>query len=99
MSKFLGTNANRCNIPIPRQIESVKIRMLKRSFVKPRLEPILLLAASLGPFPHVVGRYAMDPDGMSYLDLGQSFFRRTGPMQSMPIGVPCILDYGALLGV
>jgi hypothetical protein len=51
--------------------------MLKRSFVKPRLEPILLLASlALGLFHTWLGRYAMDPDGMSYLDLGQSFFRR-----------------------
>lgn len=51
--------------------------MLKRFFVRPRLEPVLLLASiALGFFHTWLGRYAMDPDGMSYLDLGQSFFRR-----------------------
>lgn len=50
--------------------------MQKRPFVRPRLEPILLLASlALGFFHTWLGRYAMDPDGMSYLDLGQSFFR------------------------
>lgn len=51
--------------------------MLNRSFPKPPLERILALATlALGLFHTWLGRYAMDPDGMSYLDVGQSFFRR-----------------------
>jgi hypothetical protein len=41
------------------------------------LERILALATlALGLFHTWLGRYAMDPDGISYLDVGQSFFRR-----------------------
>ena len=51
--------------------------MLNRFLSQPRLERILILASlALGFFHSWLGRYAMDPDGMSYLDLGQSFFRR-----------------------
>jgi hypothetical protein len=50
--------------------------MLNRFFSQPWLERVLLLASlALGFFHTWLGRYAMDPDGMSYLDLGQSFFR------------------------
>jgi hypothetical protein len=51
--------------------------MLNRFLSWPRLEPILASATlALGLFHTWLGRYAMDPDGMSYLDVGQSFFRR-----------------------
>jgi hypothetical protein len=51
--------------------------MSNRFFSRLPLEPILLLATvALGLFHSWLGRYAMDPDGMSYLDVGQSFFRR-----------------------
>jgi hypothetical protein len=44
---------------------------------KSRLEPTLaVLTLAFGLFHAWLGRYAMDPDGMSYLDVGQSFFRR-----------------------
>ena len=41
------------------------------------LEPILLLTTvALGCVQAWVGRYSMNPDGMSYLDVGDSFFQR-----------------------
>jgi hypothetical protein len=41
-----------------------------------RLEPILILATLALGFLHAwLGRYSMDPDGISYLDVGESFFR------------------------
>ncbi len=50
--------------------------MLNRSYLKRALEPALLLSSlALGAYHAWLGRYAMDPDGMSYLDVGQSFFR------------------------
>jgi hypothetical protein len=46
-------------------------------FPRSRLERSLALASlALGLFHTWLGRYAMDPDGISYLDVGQSFFRR-----------------------
>lgn len=41
------------------------------------LEPALvLITVALGLFNAWEGRYAMDPDGISYLDVGRAFFRR-----------------------
>src|ERR1700758_3364000 len=48
-------------------------------FLMPRLalERLLSLASiTLGLLHAWLGRYAMNPDGMSYLDVGDSFFRR-----------------------
>lgn len=40
------------------------------------LEPALILVTlALGVFNSWEGRYAMDPDGISYLDVGRAFFR------------------------
>src|SRR6202161_3865766 len=40
------------------------------------LDRVLALSSlALGLFHAWLGRYAMDPDGISYLDVGQSFFR------------------------
>ncbi|MGA7928553.1 MAG: hypothetical protein WCA20_21485 [Candidatus Sulfotelmatobacter sp.] len=51
--------------------------MLVRFLSRPWLERSLVLATlALGLFHAWLGRYSMDPDGMSYLDVGQSFFRR-----------------------
>jgi hypothetical protein len=51
--------------------------MVGRFFPRARLEAILASATLvLGLYHTWLGRYAMDPDGMSYLDVGQSFFRR-----------------------
>lgn len=42
-----------------------------------RLERILVLVTVFLGFVHSwMGRYAMNPDGISYLDVGESFFRR-----------------------
>lgn len=50
--------------------------MLNRLFPRLPLERILTFATlALGLFHTWLGRYAMDPDGISYLDVGQSFFR------------------------
>jgi hypothetical protein len=50
--------------------------MLKRLFSKASLEPALLFASlALGLLHTWLGRYAMNRDGMSYLDVGDSFFR------------------------
>ncbi|MGD0416482.1 MAG: hypothetical protein ABSA80_14075 [Terriglobales bacterium] len=50
--------------------------MLNRLFSKAPLEPVLLLASLvLGLLHASLGRYAMNRDGMSYLDVGDSFFR------------------------
>jgi hypothetical protein len=41
------------------------------------IEPVLMVASvALGLLHPWVGRYAMNPDGISYLDVGDSFFRR-----------------------
>jgi hypothetical protein len=54
--------------------------MPNRFFQSRRLEPCLALATlALGFFHAWLGRYSMDPDGISYLDIGQSFFRRDWP--------------------
>ena len=51
--------------------------MSNRYFRKLLQERILVLASLVLGFLHSwVGRYAMNPDGMSYLDVGDSFFRR-----------------------
>jgi hypothetical protein len=51
--------------------------MLNRLFSKASLERVLLLASlALGLLHAWLGRYAMNRDGMSYLDVGDSFFRR-----------------------
>jgi hypothetical protein len=50
--------------------------MLNRLFSKASLEPVLLFASlALGLLHAWLGRYAMNRDGMSYLDVGDSFFR------------------------
>jgi hypothetical protein len=50
--------------------------MLKRLFSKASLEPVLLFVSlALGLLHAWLGRYAMNRDGMSYLDVGDSFFR------------------------
>ena len=47
------------------------------SFFIRALEPVLvLLTLSLGIINLWQARYSMDPDGMSYLDVGRSFFHR-----------------------
>jgi len=51
--------------------------MLNRLFSRPPLERILLFASlALGLLHAWFGRYSMNVDGMSYLDVGDSFFRR-----------------------
>jgi hypothetical protein len=51
--------------------------MQNRFFSRLPLARILTLATlALGLLHTWLGRYAMDPDGISYLDVGQSFFRR-----------------------
>ena len=51
--------------------------MLSRLFARLPLERILMFASlALGLLHAWVGRYSMNPDGMSYLDVGDSFFRR-----------------------
>jgi hypothetical protein len=50
--------------------------MPTRLFSRLPLERILILASvALGFLHSWVGRYAMNPDGISYLDVGDSFFR------------------------
>jgi hypothetical protein len=51
--------------------------MLNRLFPRQTVERILMFASlALGLLHAWVGRYSMNPDGMSYLDVGDSFFRR-----------------------
>ena len=51
--------------------------MLNRFFARLPLERYLILASVALALVHTwVGRHAMNPDGMSYLDVGDSFFRR-----------------------
>ena len=51
--------------------------MLNRLFLRLPLERILMSASlALGLLHAWVGRYSMNPDGISYLDVGDSFFRR-----------------------
>jgi hypothetical protein len=50
---------------------------LRNRLLRPNLlERLLILATlALGAVHAWIGRYAMNPDGMSYLDVGDSFFR------------------------
>jgi len=51
--------------------------MLNRLFARLPLERIFMFATlALGLVHAWVGRYSMNPDGISYLDVGDSFFRR-----------------------
>jgi len=51
--------------------------MLSRLFPRLTLERILMFVSlALGLLHAWLGRYSMNPDGMSYLDMGDSFFRR-----------------------
>ena len=51
--------------------------MLDRLFRRLPMERILLFASlALGALHEWFGRYSMNPDGISYLDLGDFFFRR-----------------------
>jgi len=51
--------------------------MLNRLLPRLPLERILIFASlALGILHAWLGRYSMNPDGMSYLDVGDSFFRR-----------------------
>ena len=51
--------------------------MPDRLFARLPIERILLFATlALGALHAWFGRYSMNPDGISYLDVGDSFFRR-----------------------
>lgn len=51
--------------------------MLNRLFHRLPLERILVFTSlALGLLHAWFGRYSMNPDGISYLDVGDSFFRR-----------------------
>jgi hypothetical protein len=50
--------------------------MSRPDFCKlPRERTIIFVVLVLGLVQAWVGRYSMQPDGMSYLDVGASFFR------------------------
>lgn len=52
-------------------------KISNRLFARVPLEPILLLTTvALGCVQAWMGRYSMNPDGISYLDVGDSFFQR-----------------------
>src|SRR5712692_364940 len=54
-----------------------RLKMPHRFFAKLPLERILVLASvALGLVHAWVGRYSMNPDGVSYLDMGDAFVRR-----------------------
>jgi hypothetical protein len=56
---------------------TTNLKLSKRLLQPTLLDPLLIFATlALGLVHSWVGRYTMNPDGMSYLDVGESFFRR-----------------------
>lgn len=69
----LKTDGSRSGLRLLRERPSGQLNRFVQSF---SLEASLFtLALALGAYHAWLGRAAMDPDGMSYLDVGQSFFR------------------------
>ena len=74
-----------------------RLKMPHRFFAKLPLERILVLASVvLGAVHAWVGRYSMNPDGVSYLDMGDALVRRDWVNALNAYWSPL---YGWLLGI